>query len=108
MQAVRNERIDLSQVIFYEPGNITLGKDLTFSVDHPGLLMVKTSGKQITEVTVADPSRNLEVFRMKVSAKLAYDGDLCQTTWNEQKKCTHLNIKLPTGGYAGKSAVIAF
>jgi chondroitin AC lyase len=108
IQAVRDERMNLSQVVFYDRGNINVSKDLTVSVDHPGLLMVKTNGKQITEVAVADPSRKLEVFRMKISAKLVYDGDQCQATWNEQEKCTHLHIKLPTGGYAGKSVVIAF
>ncbi len=44
VQAVQHERLGISQIIFYAPGRLTLGQDLTIGVDRPCMVLVAQSG----------------------------------------------------------------
>ncbi len=57
VQAVRHNRLGISQVVFYEPGTITLEKDLDLSVDQPCIVMIKHVGDTVEKITVSDPAR---------------------------------------------------
>ncbi len=106
IQAVKNKELNLSQIVFYRPGTISISGDLSISSGQAGLVMLKTSGKQITTITVADPTRKLAMMHIKVTARLEGSGSNWKSTWNKNGKYSDVYIALPNGEQAGSSAVI--
>ncbi|MEX2640040.1 MAG: polysaccharide lyase family 8 super-sandwich domain-containing protein [Balneolales bacterium] len=88
IQAVGHRGLELTQIAFYEPGELDLSPGLSVSAGSPGLVMIKTSGQDIEEITVSDPSRELDTFRVKV------------TTGGHAED---IEFELPSGDYAGQS-----
>lgn len=106
LQAVQHRELGLSQIVFYEPGEITIANGITVSAETPGMVMVKNSGPEIKELTVSDPSRQLDTIRLRISARLEGAGARWKTTWNEAEGYTTFQVNLPEGEYAGQSVTV--
>ncbi|MFY0654821.1 MAG: chondroitin lyase [Cyclobacteriaceae bacterium] len=92
IQAVQHRGLDLTQIVFYKPGKITLGNGVELSVAQPGLVMVESSGNGISKMSIADPTRKLKSFKLEIKPKF--------------KGKSNFDIMLPKDGNAGKSIVI--
>lgn len=106
IQAVKHTGLQICQAVFYKAGELQLSNNLKIICDNPGIVMVKMDGEKITEVSVADPNRELGRFHLSVSAKTDKRGDDFNTFWNEKEGLTHISVELPQDVYAGKSVTI--
>lgn len=79
---------------------------LKLSSDNPGIVMLRLKNGQITEISVADPNRELASFNLSVSAKIEKSGENFNAVWNANKELTHVSIELPQDNYAGDSVTI--
>ncbi|PCJ57393.1 MAG: hypothetical protein COA79_16120 [Planctomycetota bacterium] len=100
IQAVKHLKSNLTQIAYFKPGRLTIAKELIVSVDKPCLLMAQINKNEF-KLSVSDPTQKLKVIHVTVSANLTGKG----TVFNPPKKTTTITIKLPAGGYAGKSVV---
>jgi hypothetical protein len=60
IQAVQSKSLNISEVVFYQPGKINLGNNLILISDSPCILMIKLNGKTIDEIAVSDPTEKIE------------------------------------------------
>lgn len=84
VQAVLHGELEITGIVFYQAGEIAIGKDLVVGVDHPGLVLINKG-----MITVSDPTAALKEITITLKRG---DGSI-------QTK----RVKLPTGGFAGKS-----
>ncbi len=106
MQAVKHLDSNICEVVFYQSGEIHISDDLTIGIDSPGLVMVKTEGKIVTEISVADPTRKLGRIHLTVNTKVGNKGDNYNSSWNKEKGISEIAIDLPQTVYAGKSVTV--
>jgi chondroitin AC lyase len=106
IQAVKNKDLEITQVVFYRGGEITINENLHLSSDNQGIVMVKMKEDRVAEISVSDPSRELSRFNLSVSAKIDKQGENFQTVWNADQGTTHISIALPQDNYAGDSVTI--
>ena len=92
IQAVQHTGLQLTQIVFYKAGLLELNNGISVSVQNPGIVMLETSGKEIKQISVADPTRKLSKYQLNVTP--------------EFKRKNEIVLPLPQGGYAGKSIVI--
>lgn len=107
LQAVEHRGLGLAAVVFYEPGEVRLTDDLVISSEDAGLLMMKTSGEEVREITVSDPSRRLDFIRLQISVRLETEDDRWEAAWNEASGRSNVRIDLPGGEYAGRSVSVS-
>jgi chondroitin AC lyase len=104
MQAVEHTGLQIAQIAFYEAGEIELTSGVTVKAENPGLVMVHMSGKSVKKLTIADPTRKLESFRLKINSKMEGRGGPFTIAWNESGGYSDVQIELPSAeGYVGKS-----
>ncbi|WP_149273157.1 polysaccharide lyase family 8 super-sandwich domain-containing protein [Pareuzebyella sediminis] len=108
LQAVRHNTLGICQIIFYKAGEIRLTDHLTLRSDTPGIVMLKTNGRDIKEISVADPNRELGKMHLSLSAKIKKKGGTYGTLWDKEKGISTLSIEMPSGVEAGKSVTILF
>lgn len=89
IQAVKNNSLNIFQVVFYKAGEIELAENLKLFSGNPGIVLLKTENNEVTEITVADPNRELAKMYISIPGKIS-----------------ELVIDLPQGVYAGKSVTI--
>jgi chondroitin AC lyase len=106
MQAVRHSVLNICQVVFYTSGEIQVSENLKIGIDSPGVVMVKTEGSAIKQISVADPSRKLGKIHLTVSGKIEKSGDNFKSSWNKEKQISEISIDLPQTVYAGKSVTL--
>lgn len=106
VQAVRHEELNLTQVVFYEPSTVEIAAGIYLTVEDPGLVMVKMSGKEIDKITVSDPTRELKTFRLSVTARFQGEGYNWKALWYKSANYSTVDIELPAGDEAGRSAVL--
>jgi chondroitin AC lyase len=106
LQAVQHQELNITQMVFYEPGKILIADGLSLSTQNPGLVLIKTSGLNIEQITIADPARNLHSFQLSVTAKFSGAGTGWKAEWNKKEKTSTVFINLPAGAEAGKSITI--
>lgn len=106
LQAVTHTRLNNTQVVFYEPGELRISDDLTLTAGNPCMIMVQTDGKAVQKITVSDPSRNLEEIHFEINKPIDLSNEHVKTNWNAEKACTEFSVDLPKAGYAGKSVNI--
>jgi chondroitin AC lyase len=92
LQAVRNKALQITQVVFYEAGEIKLTDQHSLAVSNPCMVMIEMKGNSIKKITVSDPGRKLSELQMTLK------------TGNKSKL---VKIELPKEGYAGSSVVVA-
>ena len=105
MQAVQHTGLQISQVAFYQPGDIQLTDDINLTLDTPGMVMIQMEGTQPKTLTVADPTRKLSSIHLKVSTKVT-GTDQYEAEWHEDEGYSDITIVLPQGDYAGQSATV--
>ena len=106
IQAVKHLDSNICEVVFYHSGVIQISNDLTIGIDSPGLVMVKTDGKMINEISVADPSRKLGKIHLTLNVKIEKNEDNIKSSWNKEKGISEIAIDLPQTVYAGKSVTV--
>jgi chondroitin AC lyase len=106
IQAVMNKNMGICQAVFYKGGELEIAENLKLVSDNPGIVMLKMKNGQLTEISVADPNRELARFNLAVSAKIEKSGENFKAFWNENSDLTHIFIDLPADNYAGGSVTI--
>jgi len=106
IQAVQNNNLQITEVIFYQPGTIKINNKITLTAESPCIGMVKMTNKTLEKITVSDPTRKLKSLHLKVTAPVTGSGDNWRGTWNEESKSSVIEVDLPTEGYAGQSVVL--
>jgi chondroitin AC lyase len=106
IQAVKNTGLNISQVVFYKSGTVHLEDNLKLISGGPGMVMVKTASGKITEISVADPNRELDGVNLFLSAKIEKEESNFKSVWNEKTGMSEIWIDLPDGNYAGQSVTV--
>ncbi len=106
LQAVSHQVLGLSQIIFYEAGEVEAAPGLRVAVDRPGMVMIHSSEGRIERITVADPARKHDSLHLRISAELTGSGEEWTSRWDANQKHSDLRVDLPGGKYAGKSVTI--
>ncbi len=108
IQAVKHSGLNISQVVFYQSGEIQVSPEIKVGCESPGIVMIKTDGKAVESISVADPAHKLSRIHVYFSGKIGKTGDNFTATWNERRQVRELAIDLPQAMYAGKSVTIDF
>jgi chondroitin AC lyase len=85
---------------------IQVSEGLKIGMDSPGVLMAKSDGQTIKQITVSDPSRKLGKIHLTVTCKTEKNGANFKSVWNNEKQISEISIDLPQTVYAGKSVTI--
>ncbi|MFO7774597.1 MAG: polysaccharide lyase family 8 super-sandwich domain-containing protein [Candidatus Hydrogenedentota bacterium] len=104
LQAVKHPGLGVSQVAFYEAGEIELTDGLSVEVNEPCLVMVRRDGEEAESFTVAEPTQSLDALEVRVSQPLEHEA----AEWDAEAGLTRINVDLPEDGYAGQSVVFEF
>jgi chondroitin AC lyase len=104
LQAVLHKGLQRTEVVFYQPGKVSLGSNMTLTARHPCIVMVKMEGKSIREISVSDPTHKLRQLELEVNTSLTGEG----SDWKIKKEnnSSTLEVTLPQEGYAGKTVII--
>ncbi len=106
IQAVNHKGLNICEIVFYTSGEIQIADNLKVGMDSPGVVMVKTVGGAIKQISVADPSRKLGKIHLNVTGKIGTSGTNFRSFWNQEKGVSEIAIELPQTVYAGKSVTI--
>lgn len=106
LQVVKNKALQICQAVFYKAGEIQVSEKIKLICNNPGIVMLKMNGDKVTEISVADPNRELGKFHLSVSGQLNESGENFTLFWNAQKGVSEIAIDLPQTVYAGKSVTI--
>lgn len=106
VQAVRHRELNRTQVVFYAAGEIKVNEYISVSADNPCILMVKSNGKAIDQIAVADPTHKLTALQLTTTAMIEGSGEGWQSTWNKKEKHSVIDVVLPPEGYAGETVVL--
>jgi chondroitin AC lyase len=106
MQAVRHDRLGISQVVFYEAGKIDLGQGIYLSADRPCMVMVRTDSTGISRITVSDPLRKNDVIVLTVNSVIRGRGDNWSVARKSGDDMSIITIGIPRDEWAGKSVVL--
>jgi chondroitin AC lyase len=108
LQAVQNKLLNLTEVVFYQPGTIKINGNLELKADSPCIVLVKMGVNSIERIAVSDPTQKLKSLQLTVNTPIENSGKNWRSTWNSQSKWSTIQVDLPTEGYAGQSAVLEF
>jgi chondroitin AC lyase len=108
VQAVKHSLLNITEIVFYKSGEIQITPELKVSMDHPGMVMIKTEGNSVKSISVADPSRKLKRMHLSVNQKLISADKNIKSVYNEPLNLSELTIDLSQENYAGKSTTIDF
>ncbi|PHQ61644.1 MAG: chondroitin lyase [Maribacter sp.] len=106
IQAVKNNELHITQIVFYKAGELKISDILTLKTDSPGIIMIKTENDQLTAITASDPNRELNKIHISVSSRIEKTGDNFNAVWNKKEKMSNIAIQLPQKNYAGESVTI--
>lgn len=106
IQAVEQIDLNITQIVYYEPGTLQLTDGTSLTALQPGMVIVTKAGGNIEQISVADPGRKLHTFQLTVSSKFVGSGADWKSVWNKQKKVYDIHFDLPSGDYAGQSMTI--
>lgn len=106
MQVVRNNKLGICQMVFYKAGGIEVSEDLKLTTDTPGIIMLKMNGESISEISVADPNRELSKMHISVSGKFSTNGEGYTVLWDENKNTSEIAVDMPQGVDAGKTVTV--
>ena len=106
VQAVRHNALNIVQAIFYEAAEVKISNKIKLVSNNPGIVMVKTEGNRVTEISVADPNRELGKMNLSISSKCEKIEENFKAIWDADEKMSKITIDLPLDVYAGKSVTI--
>lgn len=104
IQAVHHSGLNITQIVFYETGEIELPGGITLTAETPGLVMVSTDEGKIEKITVSDPTRKQDIFHLKTDTRFTGNTHNWKAAWKEE--VSEIFIDLPEQEYAGKSVVL--
>jgi chondroitin AC lyase len=108
IQAVMHNALNMIQLVFYKAGEVEIAEGLVLRSENPGIIILKMEGRDVKQISVSDPNRELGTYRLSISSKLEKNGEKIEASWSEQKGMSEIDIMLPQGNYAGKSVSIDF
>lgn len=108
LQAVKNDKLNMYQMAFYTAGTLDLSDGKTFTMNSQGMAMVKMEGDRISELTLADPSRQLRAITLIIPGVYEVEKEDVIAFPNDVYQNTTLVVNLPQEEYAGKSVIIKF
>jgi len=115
VQAVQLSNSNITEIVFYKPGSITiksppgftlgvgmgdLESNLTISVDKPAIVMLELTDNQLN-LSIADPNQYEEEIVVTINTKLEVGENII---WNSATGNSEITFKLPQGIYLGKVA----
>lgn len=106
LQAVSHSGLNICEAVFYKAGEVQVSDNIKMSCDSPGIVIIKTDGQNILEISVSDPNRELRKMSLSVSSKIEKKGQGYKSIWNEEDGVSDIFIDLPQGHYGGKSVTI--
>lgn len=106
IQAVNHRGLNISQIIFYQSGEVGLPGGVRLSSDTPGAVMIKTGGGKVTGLSVSDPSRMLGKMHLTISGKLELKGEGVTCVYDKKRNSTAISVVLPQTVYAGSSVTV--
>ncbi len=106
VQAVSHRKLNISQMVFYKAAEVEMPGGLIVGCDSPGAVIIKTDGKDVTEISVSDPGRKLGKMHLTVSGHVSMKGDKVHCHYDAEKKNTHITVALPQDVYAGASVTV--
>lgn len=106
LQAVKHTILGQVQLAFYRAGEIEIAKGQTVKMESQGMALLKMKNKKFTEITVADPSRDLNKIMITVPGIYTIKGKGNKAIPQHKSKSTLLIIDLPQDVYLGKSTTI--
>lgn len=106
IQAVKHDGLNIAEIIFYKAGTLKLPDGLTVTVASPCMVMLKTIGKQVSQIVVSDPTQKLKSLQVFLNVRIEAEGNQWKSAWNKEKNISTVTIDLPQGGYAGQSVVL--
>ncbi|TDE15592.1 polysaccharide lyase family 8 super-sandwich domain-containing protein [Dyadobacter psychrotolerans] len=107
LQAVRQSKLGITQLAFYQPGNLQIEKGLNVRLASSGIIMLKTNAGKLKTLTLADPSRKLGSMELSVSGIYKAEGEGYKTVVNQKQNTTTFIVDLPQGVYLGKSVSLS-
>jgi chondroitin AC lyase len=106
IQAVLHKGLNLAEIVFYKPGSLEITDGLKVTAKSPCIVMLKISGKHISEISVSDPTQKLKSLQFSINTLIEGKGDHWQIEPDKEKKNSIVTVELPKGGYAGQSVVM--
>lgn len=106
MQAVTNNKLNISQVVFYKPGKLEIANGLVLTAGSPCMVMLKTDKNGIQKITISDPTHKLKSIRLGISARLQAAANNWQAEWDKKTGFSTILVKLPVEALAGSSVVL--
>jgi chondroitin AC lyase len=106
LQAVKHNILGQVQLAFYRAGEIEIGKGEKVKMESQGMALLKSKNGKVVELTLSDPSRNLNKIMITLPGIYSLKGEGVLSIPNATSKNTMLIINLPQGVYAGKSVSI--
>ncbi|WP_209331802.1 polysaccharide lyase family 8 super-sandwich domain-containing protein [Lunatimonas salinarum] len=104
VQAVWHKGLAMLQAVFYEPGKIEFPNGLALSTSMAALVLLRMDGKEISEISIADPSRELKSVSLEVTGNFVGFGPFWRA--NYSGGASQVQVQLPKGDQAGKSVTI--
>lgn len=106
IQAVKSNKLGISQLAFYKAGEVEISEDYKVRMDSQGMAMLKMKGSRIEELTVSDPSRKLSRMMITVPGIYNVTGDDFIVIPDSKQNNTLILVDLPQDVFAGKSVTI--
>ncbi len=106
VQAVQNKSLNISEVVFYQPGTIKLSGNISLTAKEPCIVMIRMVGNAIEKMAVSDPTQKLKSLQLQITAPVQASGNNWRVAWNKESKSSIINVDLPAEGLAGKSVVM--
>ncbi len=103
LQAVRQSKLGITQMAFYQSGSLEIAPNINVRLDSPGMAMLKMREGRLSELTLADPSRKLSRMLITVSGIYKARGENYRTVVDQEQNSTLFIVDLPQGVYLGKS-----
>lgn len=106
LQVVKHHILGQVQLAFYKAGEIVIDKGEKVKMESQGLALIKIKNGKIAELTLADPSRNLNKIMITLPGIYTSKREGVLSLPNAKCKHTIFIVDLPQGVFAGKSVHI--
>lgn len=106
IHAVKNTKLNIYQLAFYQAGEVELSSGSSIRMDSQGMIMLKMNVNRITEISVADPSRKLSRALITIPGIYEKEGTGYLLYPNKNLNQTLMIVDLPQGVDAGRSVTI--
>ena len=103
LQVVKHHILGQVQLAFYKAGEIVIDKGKKVKMESQGMALLKIKNGKIAELTLADPSRNLNKIMITLPGIYTLKREGVLTLPNAKSEHTIFIVDLPQGVFLGKS-----